>query len=79
MNTHDIIVLAAIILLGVPFTTLVFFVCRRLREMHRLSKPSGYLFFTEEREAYMQLNDESAFDKGKIVLVVKKIKTKGGK
>lgn len=78
MDYQQAVILAAIVLFGVPVATLIFFVCRRLHEMHKLSKTRGTIFVSADGGAYLEIDDENAFDQNKIVLRVKKLRT-GGK
>lgn len=76
MNVTQAVVLAAVFLFGVPFTALVYFVCRRLAELHREARTCGTLYVSPEREVFLglEVNAEEVFDKRTVTLKVKKVK-----
>lgn len=77
-STVVLVILLGVIFIGIPFVMLAFNVIRRLHEMHKLMKPVGTLFVTDEREIYLELDDSTIIDKpyGTVVLRVSKAGTK---
>lgn len=78
MEYKEALIFVSIFVIGIPLATLIFFVCRRLHEMHILAKTRGTIYVAEDKSAYLEIDDEAAFDSSKIVLRVKKLNTKQG-
>lgn len=74
MNYEYAIAVMAIVLFGIPLTALIFFVCRRLHELHRESRYAGTIYLNDNRDAYLELDNEEAFSRRFVVLRVKKLK-----
>lgn len=79
MEYQQLVVIVALVLFGIPLSVLIFFVCRRLHEMHKLSKTRGTVYVSEDGGVYLELDDDKAFEQRVLVLRVKKLKPRGGK
>lgn len=78
MGYQEALIILIIVIVGIPLAALIFFICRRLHEMHLLAKTRGTIYVAADKSAYLEIDDESAFDNSKIVLRVKKLNEKRG-